>query len=116
MRSPFELMLPLMSQPLRWLWDPGGDALTGRATGTVPPARRWARHSHGRTNVLRRVLAWCLIVTVWGNAVFYVAAAGLTTGRGLTFGANRFGGGDWFNSIGYMTAMVAVFAVIWRWL
>jgi len=61
---------------------------------------------------LRRVLAWCLIVTVWGNAVFYVAAAGLTTGRGLTFGANRFGGGDWFNSIGYMTAMVAVFAVI----
>ena len=60
----------------------------------------------------RRVLAWCLIVTVWGNAVFYVAAAGLTTGRGLTFGANRFGGGDWFNSIGYMTAMVAVFAVM----
>ena len=45
-------------------------------------------------------------------AVFYVAAAGLTTGRGPTFGANRFGGGDWYNSIGYMTALVAVFAVI----
>src|SRR4029453_6400088 len=61
---------------------------------------------------LRRALAWCLIVTVWGNAVFYVAAAGLTTGRGLTFAANRFGGGGWFTSIGYMTSMVAVFAVI----
>jgi len=61
---------------------------------------------------LRRALAGCLIVTVWGNAVFYVMAAGLTTGRALTFGANRFGGGDWFNSIGYMTAMVAVFTVI----
>lgn len=61
---------------------------------------------------LRRVLAGCLIVTVWGNAVFYVVAACLTTGRGLTFGANRFGGGDWFNSLGYLTAMLAVFAVM----
>jgi styrene-oxide isomerase len=60
---------------------------------------------------LRRLLAACLIVTVWGNAAFYVAAC-FTTGRGLTFGANRFGGGDWFNSVGYLTAMVAVFAVI----
>ena len=61
---------------------------------------------------LRRALAGALIVTVWGNAVFYVAAAWLTTGRGLSFRANRFGGGDWFNSVGYLTAMVAVFAVI----
>ena len=61
---------------------------------------------------VRRAAAWCLIVTVWGNAVFYVMAAGLTTGRGLTFGENRFGGGDWFNSIGYVAAMVAVGAVI----
>ena len=51
-------------------------------------------------------------MTVWGNAVFYVMAAGFTTGRGLTFGANRFGGGDWFNSIGYVAAMVTVGAVI----
>jgi hypothetical protein len=59
-----------------------------------------------------RLLATCLIVTVWGNAVFYVVAACLTTGRGLSFGENRFGGGDWFNSLGYLTAMMAVFAVI----
>ena len=31
----------------------------------------------------RRALAWCLIVTVWGNAVFYVVAACLTDGRAL---------------------------------
>jgi len=61
---------------------------------------------------LRRAVAWCLIVTVWGNAVFYVVAACLTDGRALTFGANRFGGGDWFNSIGFLTAMVAVGTVI----
>ena len=58
----------------------------------------------------RKVLAWTLIVTVWGNAVFYVTAL-LTTGRSLTFGANRFGGGDWFNSIGYLAALTAVGAV-----
>lgn len=60
----------------------------------------------------RKVLAWTLILTVWGNAVFYVMAAIFTTGRGLTFGANRFGGGDWFNSIGYLAALTAVFAVL----
>jgi hypothetical protein len=61
---------------------------------------------------LRRAVAWSLIVTVWGNAVFYVTAACFTTGRALTFGENRFGGGDWFNSIGYLAALAAVFAVI----
>lgn len=60
----------------------------------------------------RRALAWCLIVTVWGNATFYVLAAGFTTGRGLSFGANRFGGGDWANAVAYLGAMVAVFTVI----
>jgi styrene-oxide isomerase len=66
---------------------------------TLPPA-------------LRRALAWCLIVTVWGNAVFYVVAACLTDGRALTFGPNRFGGGDWWNSVGFLTAMAAVVTVI----
>jgi hypothetical protein len=61
---------------------------------------------------LRRAVAWCMIATVWGNAVFYVVAACLTDGRALTFGANRFGGGDWFNAIGYLAAMGAVFTVI----
>jgi hypothetical protein len=61
---------------------------------------------------LRRAVAWGLIVTVWGNAAFYLVAACLTDGRALTFGANRFGGGDWANSIGFLCALAAVFAVI----
>jgi hypothetical protein len=61
---------------------------------------------------MRKAAAWCLIATVWGNAVFYVMAAAFTTGRALTFGANRFGGGDWFNSLGYLAALAAVFTVI----
>jgi hypothetical protein len=60
----------------------------------------------------RTRLAWALILTVWGNAVFYVAAC-FTTGRALSFGANRFGGGDWFNAIGYLAALAAVIAVIY---
>ena len=60
----------------------------------------------------RKIVAWGLIATVWGNAVFYVVAACMTDGRGLTFGANRFGGGDWANSIGFLAAMAAVGAVI----
>src|SRR5262245_35936370 len=52
MRSPFELMLPLISHPLGWDSDDGEGELTGGATGVPPPARRWARQSHGTTNVL----------------------------------------------------------------
>lgn len=63
------------------------------------------------TASMRSAVAWSLIVTAWGNAVFYVAAV-FTTGRALSFGENRHGGGDWFNTIGYLTAMVAVFTVI----
>ncbi|HSG88616.1 MAG TPA: hypothetical protein VLA56_05350 [Pseudomonadales bacterium] len=60
----------------------------------------------------RKAAAWALIITVWGNAVFYLMAAAFTTGRALTFGANRYGGGDWANSIGYLAAMLAVGAVL----
>src|SRR5438132_726518 len=80
--------------------------------GTMRLAAAGVFHRLTLTPGLRRALAGGLIVTVWGNAIFYVVAACLTTGRGLSFGANRFGGGDWFNSVGYLTAMVAVFAVI----
>jgi len=61
---------------------------------------------------LRRALAGGLIVTVWGNAIFYVVAACLTTSGGLRFGANRFGGGEWFNTVGNLSATGVVFAVI----
>jgi hypothetical protein len=55
MRSPFELMFPLMSHPLRWDSEDGEGGLTGRATDAPPPARRWTRHSHGRTKALRQM-------------------------------------------------------------
>ena len=59
-----------------------------------------------------KALGWCLIVTVWGNAIFYVGAC-FTDGRGLTMGPNKFGGGDWANSIAFFAALVAVYAVLY---
>ena len=59
-----------------------------------------------------KALGWCLIVTVWGNAIFYIGAC-FTDGRGLTMGANKFGGGDWANSIAFLAALVAVYAVLY---
>jgi hypothetical protein len=82
------------------------------ANGTMLLAVAAVFHRVKLSDGLRRALAWTLIVTAWGNAVFYLMAAAFTTGRALTFGANRFGGGDWFNSIGYLAAMTGVVAVI----
>jgi hypothetical protein len=59
-----------------------------------------------------KAIAWCLIVTVWGNAIFYFGAC-FTDGRGLTMGANKFGGGDWMNSIAFFAALIAVYAVLY---
>ena len=59
-----------------------------------------------------KALGWCLIVTVWGNAIFYIGAC-FTDGRGLTMGPNKFGGGDWANSIAFFAALVAVYAVLY---
>src|SRR4029450_7504792 len=105
---PWALALPIPGTERGWRAAHVGNILNG----TMLLAAAAVFHRLTLAPGLRRALAGCLIVTVWGNAVFYVAAACLTTGRGLTFGANRFGGGDWFNSIGYLTAMGAGVAVI----
>jgi len=117
----FHLLVRIELWPIPWAIDltiPGTErgwraAHVGNIlNGTMLLAAAAVFHRLTLTPGLRRALAGALIVTVWGNAVFYVAAAWLTTGRGLSFRANRFGGGDSFNSVGYLTAMVAVFAVI----
>jgi len=59
-----------------------------------------------------KAIGWCLIVTVWGNAIFYLGAC-FTDGRGLSMGANKFGGGDWANSIAFFSALIAVYAVLY---
>jgi len=51
-----------------------------------------------------KFVCWGLIVAAWGNFGFYMLSAMGATGRGLTFGANRFGGGDWLSAMTFLVA------------
>ena len=54
-------------------------------------------------------VAWGLILVVWGNLGFYVLAALGASGRGLSFGANRFGGGDLMSVAAFLVAYPGAF-------
>jgi len=49
-------------------------------------------------------VCWGLIVSAWGNFGFYVFSAMGATGRGLSFGANRYGGGDLLSTLTFLVA------------
>jgi hypothetical protein len=60
---------------------------------------------------VERFTAWGLILTIWGNVGFYLLSALGASGRGLTLGPNKFGGGDAVSVlaflIGYPGAFIA---------
>jgi hypothetical protein len=49
-------------------------------------------------------VTWGLIVSGWGNFGFYLGAALGATGRGLSVGPNRFGGGDLLSDLTFLVA------------
>lgn len=49
-------------------------------------------------------VTWGLIVSGWGNFGFYMGAALGATGRGLSVGPNRFGGGDLLSNLTFLVA------------
>lgn len=51
-----------------------------------------------------KLVCWGLIVAGWGNFGFYTLSAMGATGRGLTFGPNRFGGGDLLSTLNFLVA------------
>ena len=51
-----------------------------------------------------KFVAWSFIIAIWGNFGFYVFSALGATGRGLTFGANKFGGGDVLSILNFLVA------------
>lgn len=63
-----------------------------------------------------KFLAWGLIVTAWGNSGFYFLSALGASGRGLSFGPNRFGGGDLLSQltflVAYPAAVIAMIAMV----
>lgn len=63
-----------------------------------------------------KFVTWGIILAIWGNVGFYSFSAFGAAGRGLTFGPNRFGGGDLASQlaflIGYPGAFIAPIAVL----
>ncbi len=58
---------------------------------------------------VERLTAWGMILTVWGNVGFYLASALGASGRGLTFGPNKFGGGDAASIFNFLIALPGAF-------
>ncbi|MGH7899942.1 MAG: hypothetical protein ACREQQ_18440 [Candidatus Binatia bacterium] len=51
-----------------------------------------------------KLVCWGLLVSAWGNFGFYALSAMGASGRGLSFGPNRFGGGDLLSTLTFLSA------------
>lgn len=60
---------------------------------------------------MEKFVTWGVIAAIWGNVGFYVFAALGATGRGLTFGANRFGGGDPLSVVAFLVGYPGAFVL-----
>ncbi|WP_153301741.1 hypothetical protein [Endozoicomonas arenosclerae] len=59
-----------------------------------------------------RRISHALILTVWGNVIFYMARI-LGTNRGLAFHSEQFGQGNGFDILAFMSAGIAIFTGIY---
>lgn len=97
---PGSLDVQIPGDPARWRGAHVGmitNALMVMAIGLALPHLRLSSGAE-------RFTAWGLIFTVWGNVGFYVASALGAPGRGLTMGANKFGGGDLASIFNFLIA------------
>lgn len=106
---PGSLAVQIPGQPQRWVAAHIGNLMNALMLIVVAlclPLLRFSLRSE-------KFLAWGLIVTAWGNAGFYLLSALGASGRGLSFGANRFGGGDLLSQLTFLVAYPgAVISVI----
>ena len=56
-------------------------------------------------------VTWGVIAAIWGNAGFYLLSALGAAGRGLTFGPNRFGGGDALSVLAFLLGYPGAFVL-----
>ena len=91
---------------------PGTPAAWARAhvgsllNGVLIVVAALAAHHVGLAEKTRRRVTWMLLVTGYGNAIFYVAAI-FAPNRALTFGDNRFGASNAAAVLGLLPALVA---------
>jgi hypothetical protein len=99
----FDVHIP--GDPERWRAAHTGNitnALMIIAAGLCLPRLQLSRGAE-------RFVAWGLILTVWGNLGFYFISAFGAPGRGLTMGANKFGGGDFWSQLNFLIAYPGAF-------
>ncbi len=90
-----------------WAMAHGGNIMNGLmllATALALPHLELAARARGW-------VVYGMIATVWCNACFYVFG-NLAPNRGLSMGANRFGGGDAYGALGFFPAFVGMFLVL----
>lgn len=56
-------------------------------------------------------ISWLIVVVIWGNAIFYLAAV-FAPNRGLSWGSNAAGEGNVAGIIAYIPAIIAAYALI----
>lgn len=56
-------------------------------------------------------ISWTIIIVIWGNAIFYLAAV-FAPNHGLSWGANAAGAGNLAGIIAYIPAIIAAYALI----
>ena len=102
---PGSLDLQVPGEPERWRAAHTGNIMNGlmiiAAALSLPLLRLSPR--------AERFVTWGLILTVWGNVGFYFLAAFGASGRGLTMGPNKFGGGDLLSQLNFLVAYPGAF-------
>ena len=77
-----------------------GNILNGVMAMAGGAALPYARLKEGA----EKTVFWSFIIAIWGNFGFYVLSALGATGRGLSFGPNKFGGGDLLSILNFLVA------------
>lgn len=57
-------------------------------------------------------ISWTIIIVIWGNAIFYLAAV-FAPNHGLSWGSNAAGKGNIAGIIAYIPAIIAAYALIY---
>ena len=105
---PGSLDMQIPGEPKRWVAAHIGNIMNALMLIAVALCLPHLRFSLGT----ERFIAWGLIITAWGNAGFYTLSALGASGRGLSFGPNRFGG-EILSQVAFMSAYpAAVMAII----
>jgi len=104
---PGTLHVAIPGDPARWRAAHLGNLTNGLmaiALGLCLPRVRLSPGAEG-------FVTWSVIAAIWGNAGFYLLSALGAAGRGLTFGPNRFGGGDVLSILAFLAGYPGAFVL-----